>query len=192
MIFERTITIPAGGMWSESIPTSTVFACVSATADFTVKPNGGGLRSCRGGRGFGEPNGKPFHMLLFQGVVGTVITFQLGDEQITLDPAASSTPVSNLTKDAPSYTKGADVTQLNTGAGGVLTYSGSDAGNRRRSITIQNLDGTNFIQVYDGSNKKFCMIPPGQAWTFFSSGVFKLRQDSGAAISCEVGEVFYS
>lgn len=77
-------------------------------------------------------------------------------------------------------------------AGATVDFPGTAGVGIRKQISIINLDAGANLLVQDGSAILFHTILPGTAWTYASSGHFKLKNATAAGIAISAGETYFN
>jgi hypothetical protein len=79
------------------------------------------------------------------------------------------------------------------GALTTLTLTGAPSQNQiqRKAIVVSNLDTGNVLRIWDENDELCCLVFPESSVTLPVSGIVKVRNDTGLAISCAVSEIWY-
>jgi hypothetical protein len=157
-----------------------------ATGEFLVRLNTG--EEYEGGQGMKISVNDLFTFVTWrnESLASIEITFYVGDDDV--EWFADST-----IKDAATYNVGTGIINLQ-GGGAKMGFIGSDNGNQRRQITIQNLDDTTPVNVFSSDAHLCAQVPPGQAWTMATSGYVGIGNSSAnvaSVVPCVVLETFY-
>lgn len=77
------------------------------------------------------------------------------------------------------------------GAGQAVTDAAGAWGTRRKTIIFSNDDPAAILTVLDTNNNIIGSIQPSTAWTTDTGGTITLKNPSGGAVTCHIGEVYY-
>jgi hypothetical protein len=124
------------------------------------------------------------------------------DKRVILAGAAGSVVVTtapgvNLTvQNGVTFTVGyatRDVSWADSlGAGATQAVTDGYLGKARKSIIFANDDNAAILTVLDAGGATLGSIQPGTSWTTDTGGTITLQNPSGGAVSCHIGEVYYS
>jgi hypothetical protein len=197
-----TLTIPASGV-ANFHRAGKVFAVISATAAFKLRPEQGANLDMNVGRGFGDPAGQEWNYLTFQNTSGAGIdvTFYWGFEDYRPDPAqfAGSFVTTATQANQPTYTTGSGVVNL-VGSGTTGNFTGVNGADRRKQIVIANLNkppadasvtAPDVLYVKSSDGLVCGVIFPQTSWTVESGGLFTVNNPGATAIDYAIGEVWY-
>jgi hypothetical protein len=183
----KSITIPAYATTKVAC-TGSVFLCKTATAQFQLSLDNGASLDMDQGWGFRLSGGQFFRAIIFTNTSAADITvvYFAGTSELQYFPPV--TIVTQVTKNAPTYTKGAGVQNLLAAA----TADFADAAGKRKQFICFNGDVNLDLYILDGNGTVMGIVPPRQAQTFESAGKVSVNNPNGAAIQYVVGEVFYA
>jgi hypothetical protein len=181
---EMIVNIPAAAGTSATLGTYKYLVVRSTTAPFQISFDGNNYRTANANDLFGPVSA---HKVWFQPVNGVACTvdFDYGKTEF----AAQNTKVSS--QPADSYAKSALDGVINAGA--VVTLTGVNGADKRKSIAVQNLDaGGNTVTVQDGNGNALAVLQAGwPPWVRESGGIINVKNTSGASLSrVLIDEVF--
>jgi hypothetical protein len=195
MLNEQTITIPAksGNQPGKTVQNvnGRVFVCISTTGEFKVQPSGAGKLTMSAGRKYGTPTGKRFSSLTFFNYTALTITATYYAGDIDYDSASTNVTasVSNIVKDAPTYTKAHN--DISLSAGETWTFTGLDGTKQRKQISVANGDAALVLYIQDGDALTGQFVQPGQPWSQVTNGIIKVKNPNGSTMAVAVLETFY-
>lgn len=194
-LYKRTLT--ANSQVELSVPGS-LFCVKESSGVFQVAFDDADFSDVEVGIQFREGDDfTPFKRVFLKNPTGADITCEvwIGTGRNVVDARLNTlvdrTINVSVTSQADSYTKGAGLPTLLSGAS--ATFNGLDGANKRKQIVLRNL-GTSAgtLQIKDGAGTIMALLDPGDPpWTMESNGSYTITA-SGGNCNYSAGETFYS
>lgn len=186
-------TLAPGEIWPHDCGESVFFRMIEATGKLRVAFESGSPVTAELGLAYQCPLGKYFRRLTFENATAVPVTFYaitgelyIIDDRLNVLTASDYLPVS----EPPTKLIGKDVSQINAGANVELSGVPGAGQYRRAAVLIDNLDAAAALTLFDDTGKLAGYVPPGASRYLPLSGYLKIANETGAAISCGIGELW--
>jgi len=189
----RTLAAGAAGVTVIEVP-GTTFRITEASGPLTVKIDEGGAFPLSLGMAYTCPPGTGFKRIELSNLSAEANTVEvlltagtITDDRLNVVTERGPIPVI----EQPTEPTGGGVQSLAAGASVVL--SGVPAANRirRKAVMVTNFDLANPLLICDALGNAFSACLAGTAWVQNVVTAVSVKNASGTAISCAIGEVWY-